>query len=192
MSRQFYESPLQNGLLIPVAAVSPGTTNTVLLTTNQANLYWGLPFGPNAPSPGQMFRFRIGGLVTTPASGTTIFTLYHGTTTAGTSIAVSETLTLTASITAGYWCCEGDIIYRTISEVSTTSTCWAHGTITVGGPSGGSLAVVIGLLSSNAAVSVDTSGTAAAALFGALNLSVTPSVTGQSWTTEFAYIQSLN
>ena len=194
--RQYYTSPLTDALIVPQAAVSPGTTATSLLTLAQANKYLQLPYGQNAPFPGQIFRFVLGGLATTPASGTVIVALYHGpgtTTTAfGTLIGTSETVTMPVSATAGYFRIEGNVIYRSISEAATTSTCWANADFKIGGPSGGAISVVHGLISSNAAVSVDTTGTATAGLFGALNVAVTPSVTGSTWTTEFAFIESLN
>lgn len=196
MARQYYISPLADSLTVPASAVSPATTNTSIFSIAQSNKYLPLPYGQNAPSSGQIFRFVMGGLVTTPSSGTAIIQLYHGpgtTTTAfGTLIGTSETMTMPVSATAGYWRFEGDIIYRTISETATASTVWANGYFKFGGPSGGAIAPVHGIVSSNAAVSVDTTGTGSAGTFGALNVSVTPSVTGSTWTPEFAFIESLN
>jgi hypothetical protein len=194
--RQYYTSPLTDSLVTPQSAVSPGTTATSILTIAQANKFLQLPYGQNAPFPGQIFRFVLGGLVTTPSSGTVIIAAYHGpgtsTTAFGTLIGTSETVTMPVSATAGYWRLEGDLIYRTVSEVATTSTCWVNADFKLGGPSGGTIALVHGLISSNAAVSVDTTGTGSAGTFGALNFAATPSVTGSSFTTEFAFIESLN
>lgn len=196
MARQYYTGPLGDSLIIPQSAVSPGTTATSIFSIAQSNKYLPLPYGQNAPSPGQMFRVVCGGLCTTPSSGTIIIGAYQGpgtTTTAfGTLIGTSETITPTASITAGYWRLEGNLIYRSISEVATTSTCWFNGLFQCGGPSAGALAVVHALISSNAAVSVDTTGSGSAGTFGSLNFAVTPSVTGSTWTPEFAFIESLN
>jgi hypothetical protein len=194
--RQYFQSPLADSLIVPQSAVSPGTTATSIFSIAQANKYLPLPYGQNAPSPGQILRFVMGGLVTTPASGTAIISAYHGpgtTTTAfGTLIGTSETMTMPVSATAGYWRLEGDLIYRSISETATTSTVWINAFFKFGGPSGGAIAPVHGLISSNAAVSVDTTGTGSAGFFGSLNFSVTPSVTGSTWTPEFAFIASLN
>lgn len=193
--RQYYTGPLGDSLITPIAAVSPGTTPTSIFSIPQANKFLPLPYGQNAPSPGQIFRVRAGGLCTTPASGTLIVGAYHGpgsTATAfGTLIGTSETITMPVSATAGYWRLEGELIYRTISEISTTSTCWFSGLFTLGGPSGGAIAPVHLLISSNAAVSVDTTGLAAN-LFGSLNFAVTPSVTGSTWTPEWAYTEAVN
>lgn len=194
--RQYFDSVLADSLVSPQSAVSPGTTATSIFAINQANKFLALPYGQNAPSAGQVFRVRAGGLLTTPASGTIIIAAYHGpgTTTIafGTLIGTSETLTPTASMTAGYWRLEGELVYRTISEVATTSTCWFSGHFMCGGPSGGALAVTHALISSNAAVSVDTTGTGTAGTFGAMNFAVTPSVTGSTWTPEFVYVEALN
>ncbi len=190
-SRQYYSAQIADALFSPIAAVTPGTSLTALFSTSQANKFLPLPYGQNAPSPGQAFRIVCGGLLTTPASGTLIIGIYHGPTTGGTLIASSNTFTPTPSITAGYWRVEGTLVYRTISEIATTSTCWFGGSVDTSGPSGGTLADVSALISSNAAVNVDTTGLTANS-FGALNVAVTPSVTGSSWTPEYALMMSLN
>jgi hypothetical protein len=193
--RQYFRGALNDALIVPQSAVSPGTTATSIFSIQQANKYLQLPYGPNAPSPGQVFRVKAGGLLTTPSSGTLIIAAYHGpgsTTTAfGTLIATSATFTPTASMTAGYWILDGQLIYRSISELLTTSTCWFCGEFKCCGPSGGSLATTQTLLQSNAAVSVDTTGLGAN-LFGALNFAVTPSVTGSSFTPEWAFTEAVN
>ena len=192
--RQYFTGPLADGLITPQAAVSPGTTATSLLTISQANKFLPLPYGQNAPSPGQIFRVRFGGLCTTVA-GTNTFTIYHGpgssTTAFGTALAASSALT-TVAATAGNWEIDGTLTYRTISEVLTTSTAWFAGRITINGPSSGTVTPVIGLIQSTAAVSVDTTGTAATGLFGALNIAVLNGTTGSTWTIEHAFIEAIN
>jgi hypothetical protein len=194
--RQYFDSPLADGLVTPQAAVSPAVATTNLLTTQQANKYLPLPYGQNSPSPGQVFKVTVGGLCTTVAttSGVT-FTIYHGpgagATSFGTALAASSALT-TVAATAGNWLLEGILTYRSISELSTASTAWFIGKITINGPSSGTVATVVGLIQSTAAVSVDTTGLAASGLFGALSLSVLDTTTGSTWTTEFGFIESLN
>jgi len=194
--RQYFTSPLADSLVTPISAVSPGTTPTFIFSQLQANKFLPLPYGQNSPSAGQFFRIRAGGLITTPGSGTLIVAVYHGpgtsATAGGTLIGTSETLSMPVSATAGYWRLDGDLIYRTVSEQATVSTCWFSGEFTCGGPSGGTIAPVKFIISSNAAVSVDTTGTGSAGTFGALNIFVTPSVTGSSFTPEFAYVLSDN
>lgn len=194
--RQYYTGPMGDSLVTPITAVSPGITTTSIFSIAQANKYFALPYGQNAPSPGQVLQVTAGGLLTTPSSGTLIILAYHGpgtTATAfGTLIGTSTTFTPTASMTAGYWQLTGTLIYRTVSEIATTSTCWFNGQFICGGPSGGSLAFTSCMISSNAAVSVDTTGSGSAGTFGALNFAVTPSITGSSFTPEFAFIEVLN
>jgi hypothetical protein len=193
--RQYFAGPLADSLIVPAAAVSPGTTPTFIFSQAQANKYMPLPFGQNAPSPGQIFKVRCGGLVTTPASGTLIVAVFHGpgtsATAGGTSIGISPTITMPVSATAGYWRLDGDLVYRSISETALTSTCWFSGEFKYCGPSGGVIATVTQLISSNAAVSVDTTGGTNGG-FGAFNVFVTPSVTGSTWTPEFAYVEALS
>lgn len=196
MSRQYFDSMLADSLIAPISAVSPGTTPTFIFSQTQANKFLPLPFGQNAPSPGQVFHVTAGGLLTTPSSGTLIVSVFHGpgtsATAGGTNIGTSETITMPVSATAGYWRLDGDLIYRAISEVATSSTCWFSGEFKCGGPSGGSIAPVTLLISSNAAVSVDTTGAGSAGIFGALNVFVTPSITGSSFTPQFAFVRSYN
>jgi hypothetical protein len=192
--RQYFVGPLADSLIVPQSAVSPGTTATSIFSIAQANKYLALPYGQNAPSPGSIFRVTMGGLCTTVA-GTNTFTVYHGpgtTTTAfGTALAASSALT-TVAATAGNWRLEGNLIYRSVSEVATTSTVWFSGLLVINGPSSGTVAPVIGLIQSTTAVSVDTTGTGSAGTFGALNIAVLDSVTASTWTPEYAFIEGLN
>jgi hypothetical protein len=193
--RQYFDSPLADGLIVPVSAVSPGAASISLLSISQANKYLPLPYGQNAPSPGQVFKITVGGLCTTVA-GTNTFTVYHGpgssTTSFGLALAASSALT-TVAATAGNWLIEGILTYRAISELVSASTVWFAGKVIINGPSSGTVAPVIGLIQSTAAVTTaDTTGTAAAGLFGSLNIAVAESVTASTWTTEFGFIESLN
>lgn len=196
MARQYFTSPLADALIVPQSAVSPGVTTTSLLALNQANKFLPLPYGQNSPSSGQMFRFRLGGLCTTVASTSNVgFIIYHGpgtnTTTFGTTLGASSLVT-TVAATAGNWVIDGILTYRTISEVLTSSTAWLSALFTINGPSSGTVTPVTGIIQSTVAVSVDTTGTAAAGLFGAMNVSIVPGTTGSSWTLEFAFVEALN
>lgn len=200
MARQYFHSLLADSLITPVAAVSPGTTATFLLSNGASGLvgqspkFLPLPYGQGAPSPGQVFHVAIGGLFTSVA-GTFIFNLYHGSgtsaTAGGTALGASQTITSTA-YTAGSFRIEGDLIYRSISETATASTCWFHGRVFTAGPAANTTAAQVYLMGSAAAVSVDTTGQGTAGTYGALNVFVTPGTTGSSFTTEYAYIYSLN
>ena len=202
MSRQYFHQLLGDSLITPVAAVSPGTTATFLLSngatglTGQSAKFWPLPYGQNAPSPGSVFHICVGGLFTA-VNGTFIFNVYHGsgqgatTTTGAVALGASETIT-PAAFTAGFFRIEGDLIYRSISELATSSTCWFNGTVITGGPAANANACQVYALGSAAAATVDTTGAGTAGGFGAMNVLVTPGTTGSSFTTEYAYIYSLN
>ncbi len=200
MARQYFESPLADSLISPVTGVSPATTPTFLLSngstglTGQSAKFLPLPYGQNAPSPGQIFRICVGGLFTSVA-GTFSFNVYHGSgssaTAGGTALGASQTLTGLA-YTPGFFRLEGDLIYRTISELATASTCWFHGTMVTGGPAANTNVCQVYTMSSTAPVSVDTTGGGTAGTYGAMNIFVTPGTTGSSFTPEYAYIKSVN
>jgi hypothetical protein len=190
MARQYFETILSDSLIVPAAAVSPATSLTSLFSAAQANKYLPLPYGQNAPSPGQIFRVTCGGLFTSVA-GTFIFTIYHGTGTGGTLLATSATVTGLA-YTAGSFRFEGDLIYRSVSETATTSTAWLAGVMVLAPPSGNTNASITIGLTSAAAVSVDTTGTGSAGTFGAMTIGVTPGTTGSTFTPEYAFIRSMN
>ena len=188
--RQYFESPLGDCLIVPQSAVSPATSLTSLFSTAQITKYLALPFGQNAPSPGQVFEIQCGGLFTSVA-GTYIFTLYHGTggTGTGTLLATSATVTGIA-YTAGSFRFHGHLVYRSISEVSTTSTAWVSGLVVLAPPAANTNASLVIGISSAAAVSVDTTGVANVS--GGITLAVTPGTTASTFTPEWAYIKSAN
>jgi hypothetical protein len=200
MARQYFNSLLTDPLISPVSAVSPGTTATFLLSngstglTGQSPTYMPLPYGANHPLTGQVFRFGLGGLFTSVA-GTFIFNVYHGSgtssTAGGTALGASQTLTPTA-FTAGYFRLEGELIYRTISELATSSTVWCSWHLITGGPPANTNACQVYLGGTASAVSVDTTGQGSAGTYGALNVFVTPGTTGSSFTPEYAFVYSLN
>jgi hypothetical protein len=142
-----------------------------------------------------MFAFSLGGLITTPASGTLIIDPYHGpgssATSFGTDLGASAAQTMTVSLSSVPWIIDGYLVYRTIVPTATASTAWltsifsSQGTLATAG-GGGSIA-----FGSTSAVTVDTSGLSAN-LYGALNFAVTFSVTGATIITEWTNIRSLN
>jgi hypothetical protein len=198
--RQYFAAPLSDSLINTVTAVSPATTPTFLLSngatglTGQSAKFLPLPYGQNAPSPGQMFHICVGGLFTSVA-GIFVFNVYHGSgssaTAGGTALGASQIITGLA-YTAGFFRLEGDLIYRSISELATASTCWFHGNMVTGGPAGNTNACQTYTMGSAAAVLVDTTGAGTAGTFGAMNILVTPSTTGSSFTPEYAYILGYN
>ncbi len=195
MPRQYFSGLSQDPILTPIAGVAPGTTQTSLLSTLQSNRYLPIPFAQAGPSTGQVFHFVIGGLVTTVA-GTYIFEMYFGpgtsSTAFGVALATSSTITATGAYTNGSFRIEGDLIFRVIGETVTGSTVWCQGSASIGAPSATTALSTVGNFSCTAGISVDTTGTASAGTFGALNCTVLPNTTGSSFTPEFAWVIALN
>lgn len=195
MARQYFNSQIADSLIVS-ASITPTTTKTFLLTQAQANQCFPLGYGLAAPFAGQVYRFAMGGLITTPATGTLIIDPVHGngasSTTGGTDMGASAAQTVTASLASKPWYMEGHLTYRSISAAATASTAWlaasfeSQGTLAT---AGGGWGITFG---STAAVSVDTSGLGSAGTFGALNFYVTFSITGATITTEWTSMQSLN
>jgi hypothetical protein len=200
VSRQYFHQLLGDSLINPVSAVSPGTTPTFLLSngstglTGQSAKFLPLPYGQNAPSPGQVFHICVGGLFTSVA-GTFIFNVYHGSgtssTAGGTALGASQTITGLA-YTGGFFRIEGDLIYTSISELATSSKCWFNGTVITGGPAANTNACQVYTLGTTSTVSVDTTGAGSAGTYGAMNILVTPGTTASSFTPEYAYIYGMN
>lgn len=195
MARQYFNSTSADSLIVAVS-LTPTTTKTFLLTQAQANQAFPLPYGQGAPFAGQVFRFSMGGIITTPATGTLIIDPVHGngatSTTGGTDMGASPAQTVTASLSSQPWRIEGELVYRTISGAATASTAWLTGVFSSQGTlatAGGGWTIPFG---STAAVSVDTTGTGTAGTYGALNFYVTFSVTGATIVTEYTSMQSLN
>jgi hypothetical protein len=197
MARQYFNSQLADSSIVS-ASITPGTTKTFLFTQARANQFFPLPagLGVAAPFAGQIFRFAMGGLITTPATGTLIIEATHGpgssTTAGGTGMGPSAAQTVTASLSNAPWRVEGELIYRTVASTSTGSTAWLTGVFSSQGTlatAGGGWTVPFG---STAAVSVDTSGLGGADLFGALNFYFTFSVTGATISAQWTSMQSLN
>ena len=194
MARQYFESPLTDSLLV-AASITPTTTKTSILTPAQALQYLPLPYGLQGPYVGQIFEFALGGLITTPASGTLIVDPYHGpgssATSFGTDMGASAAQSVTVSLSNIPWIIEGYLVYRTIVPTATASTAWLTGTFKSQGTlatAGGGWLIPFG---STSAVTVDTSGLSAN-LYGALNIAVTFSVSGATIITEWTNIRSLN
>ncbi|MGH9966239.1 MAG: hypothetical protein ACREBG_00180 [Pyrinomonadaceae bacterium] len=195
MARQYFNSSLADSLIV-AQSVAPTTVKTFLLTNAQANQALPIGYGQNAPFAGQIYRVEMGGIITTPATGTLIIDPTYGpgtsTTAGGVSLGASPAQTVTASLSSIPWHLQGILTFRLISAEATSSTAWFTGHFVSQGPlatAGGGWTIPFG---STAAISVDTTGTAAAGSFGALNFYVTFSVTGATVVTEWTSIHSLN
>lgn len=191
MARQYFNSTSADSLIV-LATTGSITSLTGIFTLAQANQAFPVGYGQATPFAGQVYRFAMGGIMTTGTTGTMAITPVFGpSTTAGVVMGASAAQTYVASLTNVPWRLEGELVFRTISAVATTSTAWLTGSFTSQGTlatAGSALAVVFG---STAAVSVDTTGTAAAGSFGALNFGITFSVAG-TVTAEWTSMQSLN
>lgn len=194
MARQYFNSQLADSLIV-AASITPTTTKTSIFTVAQANQAFPVGFGQSAPFAGQIYEFQMGGLITTPATGTLIIDPYHGPgsspTSFGTDMGASPAQTVTASLANIPWIINGCIVYRTISAAATASTAWLTGVFSSQGTlatAGGGWSIPFG---SSAAVTVDTSGLSAN-LFGALNFAVTFSVTGATISVQWTSMKSLN
>lgn len=197
MARQYFNSQQADSLIV-TASTGSITALTGIFTPAQANQAFPLPYGVgNQPYAGQVFRFAMGGIMTTGLTGTMVITPVFGPSsaqvalTAGVVMGASAAQTYVASLTNVPWHMEGELVFRTVSLAATTSTAWLTGRFVSQGTlatAGSGLTVVFG---STAAVSVDTTGTAAAGSFGALNFGITFSVAG---TVQAAYtsMQALN
>jgi hypothetical protein len=69
--RQYFSGALADSAIV-AASITPTTTKTFLFTQAQANQFFPIGTGQNAPFAGQVFRFAMGGLITTPSTGTMI------------------------------------------------------------------------------------------------------------------------
>lgn len=194
-ARQYFNGSLADSAIV-AASITPTTTKTSIFTVAQSNQFFPIGFGQNAPFAGQVFRFAMGGLITTPATGTLIVDPYFGPGTSptvfGVDMGASPAQTVTASLANIPWRIEGEIAFRSISAAATSSTAWLSGIFWSQGTlatAGAGWSIPFG---STAAVSVDTSGTAAAGTFGALNFAVTFSVTGATISAQYTSMQSLN
>lgn len=181
MARQYFHSTLADSTIV-TASTGSVTSLTGIFTPSQANQFFPIGYGLAAPFAGQTYRFKMGGIMTTGTAGTMVITPVFGPSTAqvaltaGVVMGASAAQTYVASLTNVPWYMSGALTFRTISAVATTSTAWLSGSFHSQGTlatAGSGLTVVFG---STAAVSVDTTGTAAAGSFGALNFGLTFSV----------------
>lgn len=194
MSRQYFNGQLADSL-VAALSTTPTTTKTALFTNVQANLYLPVPFGASAPSVGQVFRFALGGILTTPATGTLVIDPTYGsnttTTTFGTDMGASAAQTVTASLSNAPWRMQGELVFRSISATASASTAWltgvfqSQGTLATAGAGWGMA------FGSTAAVTIDTTGTVTTASQN-LNFAVTFSVTGATIVVEWTSMQALN
>src|SRR6266705_819282 len=119
MARQYFNSQSVDSSIVAVS-VNPTTTKTFLFTNSangqgKAMQFFPLPYGSAAPFAGQVFRFSMGGILTTASTGTLIIDPFHGPGTAqsaaagGTDMGASGAQTTTASLSNAPWRMEGEL-----------------------------------------------------------------------------------
>lgn len=198
MARQYFNSQLADSIIV-ASSVTPTTTETSVFTPyTMCNQAFPIGYGLAAPFAGQIYRFAMGGIITTPATGTLTIKPYYGPGASATSftgavaMGASPAQTVTASLSSIPWSLDGQLVFRSISPTATSSTAWLTGQFISQGTlatAGGGWTIPFG---STAAISVDTTGTAATGGFGAITLSVTFSITGATIVTEWTSMQSFN
>lgn len=181
-ARQYFASTLSDSAIVAPSTGSI-TSLTGIFTPAQANQFFPIGFGGSgAPFAGQVYAFELGGIMTTGTAGTMTITPVFGPSsaqvalTAGVVLGASGAQTYVASLTNVPWHMSGCLVFRTISQVATSSTCWMSGCFSSQGTlatAGSGIGIVFG---STSAVSVDTTGTATAGSFGAINFGITFSV----------------
>ncbi len=191
-ARQYFNSQIADSLIV-TASTGSITAITNIFSLAQASQAFPIGYGIAAPFAGQVYRFSMGGILTTGTTGTMVITPWYGPGGTGTGVNMGASIaqTYTASLTNGIWRAEGELVFRTISNAATASTAWLTGTFWGPGAAGTAGSAWVQTFGATAAVSVDTSGLAAANTFGGLNFSITFSVAGTvqaAWTS----MQSLN
>jgi hypothetical protein len=71
LARQYFNSTLADSLIVP-ASTGSITSLTGIFTPAQANQAFPIGYGLASPFAGQVYRFEMGGIITTNASGGTM------------------------------------------------------------------------------------------------------------------------
>jgi hypothetical protein len=174
--------------LLPPIASNPtvaGAAGSALVSTSAEALWIGAQFTPifaNDPYAGKVYVVRAGGICSTGASGTLILLPQYGAL-GGTTLGTSVTQTVPINLSNVPWYLEFTLVFRTIGS-GANSTCIGTGYFQAAGTAataGSSFDMAFG----------GTSATVDATINSGITISKTLSVAG-SFTTQFAFIQSLN
>lgn len=124
MARQYF----QDGPYIdPPVASNPGVTGaagSALVSTSAEALWIGAQFTPifaNDPKAGKVYNVKAFGILSTGASGTLILNPQYGAL-GGTTMGVSQTVTMPINMTNVPWYLEFTLVFRTIGS-GANSTC---------------------------------------------------------------------
>jgi len=167
MTRQYYADLLQDPQPANLPTIT-ATSETVLVPT----LFTPIPaFEPRA---GKVYRLEVGGTCTTGTAGTLLLTPRFGTVIGGVALGASPTQNYVPSITLApfYFCYT--LVFRSIGQAGTNSTCVGSGYWHSNGAVATASSGTDVYCGSTASVSVDT--TIAQALWIGVTFSVAPSV----------------
>src|SRR5574341_1263411 len=177
MARQY----LQDGPYID----PPVASGAALVATTIESLWDGAQFTPifaNDPKAGKIYAVEAGGIMSFAATGTlTITPLYGGT--AGAALGASIAVTTPGATTNQPWFLSFRLVFRTIGAAGANSTCIGSGMFVTNG--GGGAGTAVALTFGGTSASVD------ATVNKDITIRKTLTVAG-SFTTQFAYIYSLN
>ena len=199
VARQYFNSQSADSIIVE-QSITPTTTETSIFSTSYTlcQQAFPVPFGQAGPYAGQIFEFTAGGLITAPTTGTLTIKCYSGQGASATSFtgavalatSVAQTVPSTA-LTNSPWRMQGNLIFRTISSQPSSSAAVVYGTFCSQGILATTGSAFVIPFASASAITVDTSGTVANA-YGCLTFTVTYSVTGGTFKTEYTSMQSLN
>lgn len=167
MTRQYFNDLLVDPSGTAFATIT-ATTETVLVPT-----LW-TPIPAFEPRAGKVYHLEVGGTCTTGTAGTLIITPRFGTVIGGVALGASPTQNYVPSITLAPFLFEYTLVFRTIGQAGTNSTCVGSGKWVSNGAIATAASSTVVVASSTASVSVDTS--VASALWLGVTFSVAPSV----------------
>lgn len=107
----------------------PVASGGALVSTSAEALWLASQFTPifaNDPKAGKIYCVRAFGILSTAGSGTLILNPQYGAI-GGTTIGVSQTVTVPINMTAVAWTLKFDLIFRTIGAAGANSTCIGGG-----------------------------------------------------------------
>jgi hypothetical protein len=163
-------------------------SGSALVSTSAEALWIGLtstPIYANDPKAGKIYSIKAGGIMSTGASGTLILNPQYGVL-GGTTMGVSQTVTVPINMTNVSWFLQMEVVFRVIGAAGANSTCMAHGYFITApftsAPAAG-ISCVIPFGGTSAAVD--------ATISSGITISKTLSVAG-SMTTSWAFIHSRN
>jgi hypothetical protein len=149
-------------------------------------MWTGATFTPvfaNDPKAGKIYVVEAGGIMSTGGSGTLTITPFYGTS-SGVAMGASGAQTVPVSRTGIAWCLRFVVVFRTIGAAGANSTCIGEGALHLGGT----------LATAGSSTTIPFGGTVAtvdATVNKDITIQKTLSVAG-SWTTDWAFIRSLN